>query len=541
MKTKNYLLLILGGLVILGGLAAGLISSQKPQEIRKKASTPQGVATISLSPAVGTYQVDQSFPVSIKFDPKGIAISTIALRITYPFSGQTPEVSASNIQIDSQLLSSGDWTCPIKQIYSENGRVTIDISCANTNPSGFTTSRETTLASFTLTPSQLPASNPVVLSFDPTETKINRKSDGTDILSTPTSTGSYTITSRQITPTPTLTPSPGPTPTPTLTPTLTPTPTVAQGERCRLSTSKQNYVIGEPVTIYVFQNPKFADNNYCYYGSLNVKENGQIICTATGFNASNQTQSCVWNTNGAGAGQHHLETFYGGHSDNGGVIPTPPGTCNPNIPCCDGAYTCRTTITLLTPTPTPTLTPSPTPIPTPPPSQVKVKFKVKFAGVESQTPDQKVKVKIGKGGNILQEISQVNLTANNQGIYESPLITLSSTISSGSNYYLLIKGPKHLQTRFCQNSGQSRPCLEGKITLTDGENILDFSSYPLPGGDLPPQDGVVNAIDAVNLTNCLLQTSSACLEKADLNFDGIVTAIDADIMNNTIYTRWEDE
>jgi len=197
----------------------------------------------------------------------------------------------------------------------------------------------------------------------------------------------------------------------------------------------------------------------------------------------------------------------------------------------------------LTPPPenTPTPTSTPTPTPTPPLGQVKIKFEVKFSGVKDKKPDQIVKVKIGRGETIIQELEQVNLNANNQGIYESQMIVLSSAITPGTNYYFLIKGPKHLQVRFCQNSGQVRPCTTGKITLNLGENILDFTGYPLPGGDLPPQDGVVNAIDAVALINCLFQNNSACLQKADLNFDGIINTMDINIMNNTIYSRWEDE
>jgi len=198
-----------------------------------------------------------------------------------------------------------------------------------------------------------------------------------------------------------------------------------------------------------------------------------------------------------------------------------------------------------TPTFTPALTPSqtntPTPTPTLTPGQVKVSFKVKFSGIDSKKPDQIVKVKIGRGETIVQQLEKVNLTANNQGIYESQMITLSSAVISGTNYYLLVKGPKHLQIRFCQNSGQIRPCTTGRISLQSGENILDFTGYPLPGGDLPPQDGLVNAIDAVALVNCLFKNNPDCLQKADLNFDEIVNTLDINIMNNTIYSRWEDE
>ena len=223
-----------------------------------------------------------------------------------------------------------------------------------------------------------------------------------------------------------------------------------------------------------------------------------------------------------------------------------PGACgsDPNLPGCTSTPTSTPTPTPPTATATPTSTPTPTLTPTPtpnPPGQVKAKFKVKFSGVDNKKPDQIVKVKIGRGETVIQELEQVSLTANNQGIYESQMINLSSTITPGANYYLLIKGPKHLRVKFCQNTGQTRPCTTGKITLNSGENTLDFTGYPLPGGDLPPQDGVVNSLDAVALTNCLFQTSSTCLQKADLNFDEIVNTMDINIMNNTIYTRWEDE
>jgi len=207
-----------------------------------------------------------------------------------------------------------------------------------------------------------------------------------------------------------------------------------------------------------------------------------------------------------------------------------------------GNYTTgETSIPPTTPTPEATPTPTSTPTPTPPPGEVKIKFRVKFEGVYDKKGNQNVRLKIGKDQAILQELSDVILTSDDQGVYESPLLTLSSAVTSGSNYYILIKGPKHLQVKFCQNSGQSRPCTNGMISLNNGENILDFTGYPLPGGDLPPQDGIVNAMDAVAMVNCLFDSSSQCINKADLNFDGAVNTMDINIMNNTIYSRWEDE
>lgn len=198
----------------------------------------------------------------------------------------------------------------------------------------------------------------------------------------------------------------------------------------------------------------------------------------------------------------------------------------------------------LSPTPTPISTPTPTPTPiiTLNPNQVQLQFKIKFYGIYEKKPNQKVKVKIGKNNTVFQEYSQLEVTADDEGVYQlvQPLV-LPANITPGENYFILIKGEKHLQSKFCLNSGQNRPCRQEKITLSEGINNLDFSNYPLLGGDLPPQDGVVNALDAVNLADCLNKTDNACLTKADLNLDGIVNSLDINIMNNTIYTRWEEE
>ena len=215
------LLVLLFVLVSIGG---GIFLVKQRQEIRKKAAVPEGEATVSLSPASGTYQVGQLFEVGIFFNTAGIPISAVAVRLTYPYSQTTPVLEASNLQISSSLLSGGDWSCPVKTITADGGEVKIDVACVNTSPAGFSTSTETLLASFHLQASQVPQINPTVLSFDPSQSIITRKENGQDVLLIPTSTGSYTIAGGQ---TPTVSPTPTSTeiPTPTLSPQETATPT----------------------------------------------------------------------------------------------------------------------------------------------------------------------------------------------------------------------------------------------------------------------------------------------------------------------------
>jgi len=507
MKTKNYLLLILGGAVILLGLVAALISSQKPQEIRKKAAVPGGTATISLSPSGGTYPLNQPLPVEIRFNSSKVAISAITVRLTYPFSGNTPEVAASDLQINSQLTGAG-WTCPIKDIYPdpEMKIIKIDISCLYLSTSGFTSSGETALASFNLTANQLPPANQITLSFDPQETKIISKEEGKDILSTPLPTASFTIANV--------------------------TPTLPQGcQPVSLTISPSTPRPGEKITIDAYSSQPLV--------CVEITSAGGISGNLTNFRIEGEYH-WKWDATAGSQPGNYSVTFRGNTTDSG------VGQCPDRA---IGSWCQATTNYVIAPlyTPTPTLTPIPTPTqvgptPTSLPGQVKIKLNVKFAGVGSQRSNQLVKVKIGKGETILHQLENINLKANDQGVYESEMLTLPPVINAGSNYYFLIKGPKHLQVRFCQNSGQNRPCTRSNITLDSGENFLDFSGYPLPGGDLPPQDGVVNAIDAVALINCLeTPDTPSCLAKADLNFDGIINTMDINIMNNTIYTRWEDE
>lgn len=194
-----------------------------------------------------------------------------------------------------------------------------------------------------------------------------------------------------------------------------------------------------------------------------------------------------------------------------------------------------------------TTTPSPTS--TPPPGQVSIQLKVKFAGINTARQNQHIKVFVKKRGDstLNHDMGNVAVVSNASGVYQSEMINLPSSITAGSGYYFLVKGPKHLNTRYCANTGQNRPCeltTTASIVLADGDNVLDFSTFSLPGGDLPipTQDGVVNSADAVVMVNCFADPTSAdCVAKADLNLDGIISSIDTNIMNDTIYTRWEDQ
>jgi len=226
MQTKKIVAALVIILVAVGGFVAGLILLQQDQDFEQKAAVPGGQATVSVEPATGNFDVDQTISPKIYFDTANISISGIAIRLSYPYSGSTPEVSVSGIDINQTLLSSGDWTCPTKNSSLQGGNVVIDIACANVSASGYATSGKTLLADINLKVNRTPQSNPLTLRFDPSLSIITQKSNNQDILLIPASTGSYTIAGGNVatlTPTPTSKVSGTPTPTSKVTATLTPT------------------------------------------------------------------------------------------------------------------------------------------------------------------------------------------------------------------------------------------------------------------------------------------------------------------------------
>lgn len=233
MPAKKIVVALLIILVAIGGFVAGLVLLRQRQDIEDEAAVEGGQATVSISPQTGTYEVGDTIAVSVHFNPSNIAISSVGVRMTYPFTGQTPEVTVSSVDINTSILSSADWTCPTPDDSRLDGtNIIMDIACANIGSGGFTTNTDMLLATVNLYVER-PLStniNPLTVRFDAGESKITRWRDNQDILLIPQSTGSYTVSSTDVpppsTPTPTGIGDPGDlTATPTKVVTSTPTTT----------------------------------------------------------------------------------------------------------------------------------------------------------------------------------------------------------------------------------------------------------------------------------------------------------------------------
>lgn len=233
---KNVIIFFLISIITITGSLLAVLFINNRQQIGKKAVVSGGTATLSFRPAGGNFNVGSVIPVAIWFNTRGTFISAVSLRANYSYSGTTPELSAANIQINSNLLTTGDWSCPVKTITPVSGTMQIDIACINVSTAGYFSSEETLLGQFSLSIDRNPSVNPVTLRFDPAQSKITRKNDAQDILGTlgaavfqigsgPTTTPNPLATSTPtvIPPTPTLTLAATPTSTPRVSATPTPT------------------------------------------------------------------------------------------------------------------------------------------------------------------------------------------------------------------------------------------------------------------------------------------------------------------------------
>jgi len=230
--------------------------------------------------------------------------------------------------------------------------------------------------------------------------------------------------------------------------------------------------------------------------------------------------------------------------------------CNSGYYNCDGNWQngCESTQICANPTNTPTST-------QPSGGSVSLNLKLKFQGVMKEPSNanqrtMKVRIKVA-GGNLSSPVSvdaDFTLTNNRNSdtdalIWEGS-VNLPNQVIAGQNYYLLIKGPKHIQKKICdkdpsETTGGSYRCQGGRtINFSSGQNKLDFSKIYLLGGDLPVnglQDGVIDSLDTSYIRNNLGKTDSDVISVADINLDGIIDTQDWSTVIYALSVKTDEE
>ena len=116
------------------------------------------------------------------------------------------------------------------------------------------------------------------------------------------------------------------------------------------------------------------------------------------------------------------------------------------------------------------------------------------------------------------------------------------------DYQIFIKGPQHIQKRFCElnpqipSSGRYN-CGAGTIRIDAATTSLnaDFSAVPVLLGDIPVQNGIADMRDLVQIKGLFHKTTPADLATADINCDGAINGADYSLLLGELQKGYADE
>ncbi len=176
-------------------------------------------------------------------------------------------------------------------------------------------------------------------------------------------------------------------------------------------------------------------------------------------------------------------------------------------------------------------------------NDARLNMKAKFQGATNASSGNTISAKItlqGQGSGVTKSI---NFSPDTNGVWSASAIF--PNIATTSNYQVFIKGARHLQRKICDptpsetNPGEYK-CTTAKISLTYGDNNLDFSGIYLFAGDVN-QDGVVDSSDTSSVRSNLGKTDAQSLAVCDVNFDGVCDSQDFSLVIAALRIRFDDE
>lgn len=179
---------------------------------------------------------------------------------------------------------------------------------------------------------------------------------------------------------------------------------------------------------------------------------------------------------------------------------------------------------------------------------IQLDMKLRFQCVPKKpkgAQELEVKVGLGDGGLRKAVYETATFKVDDDGFWRG---SVSFNAPAGPGYKLLPKGDKHMQKKVCVNNPTedfpgAYSCDKGQINLRDGKNEIDLTKIVLLTGDLPPgeQDGISNAKDQSLVRNLVGKRDEESAVLADINFDGVVNAVDHSCMIAALSVRWDEE
>lgn len=178
---------------------------------------------------------------------------------------------------------------------------------------------------------------------------------------------------------------------------------------------------------------------------------------------------------------------------------------------------------------------------------------VKFDGVSGDSASgAKVNVRFvgpSQGTSNGMSTGPVEATYTENGIYLLSFNVNPSYLPAANDYALILKGEKHAQVKFCDNSGQTQHCKvseTGRIIVPSGNSGVNynFTGIPLPAGDTYVQDGYVNAIDYDRVRVLTEKPHDSLTEQdklvGDLDYNDYINARDILLLRRTLETRYDE-
>lgn len=180
------------------------------------------------------------------------------------------------------------------------------------------------------------------------------------------------------------------------------------------------------------------------------------------------------------------------------------------------------------PPPTDEPTASPTAPPTTPPTTPvnSITITTQFAGVAGNRGPIDAQVTVGTNGSTTPDFTTSATFTHTGSTYQT---TINPTnITTGSGYWLTVKGEKHLRRAYTNLNLSST-------------NQINASNPQLPG-DLSPQDGKADSIDLNQIFGAVSHPvqSQQDLDLADLNYDGVVNSIDTSLFITTLDNQYDE-
>lgn len=173
-------------------------------------------------------------------------------------------------------------------------------------------------------------------------------------------------------------------------------------------------------------------------------------------------------------------------------------------------------------------------------------LKIKFQGIPKRptnTSAETVTVRLRAEGQATATSGTGSFTPDENGVYSG---TVNLNAAAGSNYALYVKGPRHIQKKVCVNSptetatGTYR-CGRGQVNITSGANTIDLSKILVIVGDLPQQDGIVDAYDTSFIRQSFGSTDANKLVIGDLNRDNIIDTQDMSLIIQSLNIKYDEE